>query len=93
MQYLLPSQQYSGFLVKYQIFVPSKGPINVKNISFNVRDINVDAVPQYASFLSKNDIKGIYGKYWIKKYLDAEFKFMATFLLKLMEQQGKAFYH
>ena len=64
-----------------------------KNISLNVRDINVDAVPQYASFLSKNDIKGIYGNYWIKKYLGAEYTFTTTFLLKLMEQQGKAFYH
>ena len=73
--------------------MPSKGPINGKNISLNVRDINVDAVPQYASFLSKNDIKGIYGNYQIKKYLIAEYKFTDFFLLKLMEQQGKASYH
>ena len=49
--------------IMYHECVLCKGPINVKNISLNVRDINVDAVPQYASFLSKNDIKGIYGNY------------------------------
>ena len=55
----------NGYVLLMWYYVPCmcKGPINVKNISLNVRDINVDAVPQYASFLSKNDIKGIYGNY------------------------------
>ena len=66
-----------------------KGPINGKNISLNVRDINVDAVPQYASFLSKNDIKGIYGNYWIKKYLNAEYKFTFFFSFKVNGTTGE----
>ena len=30
-------------------------------------DINVDVIPEYASFLERNDIKGIYGKF--RRYL------------------------
>ena len=28
-------------------------------------DINTDVIPEYASFLERNDIKGIYGKYYL----------------------------
>ena len=69
--------------------MPSKGPINVKNISLNVRDINVDAVPQYASFLSKNDIKGIYGNYQIKKLLGCRIRIHGYFSFKVNGTTGE----
>ena len=28
----------------------------------SLRDVNVDVIPQYAEFLSRNGIKGVFGK-------------------------------
>ena len=63
--------------------------VGLKNcIAFFFRDVNLDVVPQYAEFLSRNNIKGIFGNIIFSKIFTfiKKNKPITYFLLKLLSE-------